>query len=540
MVQKIFITIVAILTFLSILPLLKSGFPPTHDGEYHVVRFYEFDKALRDGNFYPRWAPDLNYGYGVPILNFVYPLPNYLASFLHSFGVSFIDSFKLNMILASFVGAIFFYLWTKEFFGRLGGLVSSIFYTFSPYHFLDIYIRGSVGEVWALAFFPVFLFSITKFVKYGQLKFAILSSIFLSLIIFSHNILALMFFPFALSYIFFLIIRSKDPKYLMLNTFYIMLLSLGLSSVFWLPALIEREYVRGLGVFDYSFHFPEFYELLIPSWGSGFSGGSLQNQLSFQIGIANLLAFFVAPITALILKKRKDNNFEIIFFFIGWFILIFFLMLKVSMPIWENIPFMNYFQFPWRLLSLEILVASFLAGSIVYLWRNYILTILMIGFSFLFGIGYTNVAYYHQRSDIYYIERSNFIDGTNSPGNAFNTIWFKDINKREKEKLLLSKKEIKEKTINSSSYRFVLDIQKNKEVTVNTAYFPGWTVYVDGNKKNITIADKGLFSFDIEKGYHNILINFEETFIRKLTYIIFLISIILILSKMPFFATIKR
>lgn len=290
MVKNFSLIIVLVLTFVSILPLLKSGLPPTHDGEYHVIRFHEFYKTLVDGNPYPRWAPDLNYGFGAPILNFVYPLPSYLASLLHTFGVSFIDSFKLNMVFASFVGAIFFYLWVKEFFGKLGGLVSSIFYTFSPYHFLDIYIRGSVGEVWALGLFPAFLWSITKFIKEKKIKLAIASSISLGLIVFSHNILALMFISFALVYIIFLIFQEKNRRYLILNSFYIILLSLGLSSVFWLPALVEKGYVRGLEVFDYAFHFPEFYELIFPSWGSGFSGGGLLSQLSFQIGIANLFA----------------------------------------------------------------------------------------------------------------------------------------------------------------------------------------------------------------------------------------------------------
>ncbi len=75
-------------------PLLHSGLPPTHDGEYHVIRFYEFDKTLRDGNLYPLWGSDLNFTYGVPLFNYVYPLPNYVASFFHLLGSSFIDAFK--------------------------------------------------------------------------------------------------------------------------------------------------------------------------------------------------------------------------------------------------------------------------------------------------------------------------------------------------------------------------------------------------------------------------------------------------------------
>ena len=361
-----FLAVVSILffAFLAGFALLHPGLPPSHDGEYHVIRFFLFDEALRDGNFYPRWAAHLNNGFGVPLFNFVYPLPNYVASILHLANISFIDSFKISMLVATIIGGVFFYLWSREFWGRLGGVVSSIFYTFSPYHFVDIYIRGSVGEVWALGFFPAFLWAYTKFVKSKRKVFLILSSIFLALIIFSHNILALMFFVFSLSYIVFLISKEKSKKYLILNTLYLILLGLGLSAIFWLPAIYETKYVTGLQIFDVTSKFPELYQLLIPSWGSGFSGTGIQNELSYQVGAANLLAIFLSMMVITLQIKRESNKLPCTLFFFACFIFTFYLMLNISLPVWKTIPLMNYFQFPWRLLSLEIIFASFLAGSI--------------------------------------------------------------------------------------------------------------------------------------------------------------------------------
>jgi hypothetical protein len=539
MVKKLPLAITLVLTFISVMPLLKSGLPPTHDGEYHVIRFYEFYKTLTDGHLYPRWAPDLNYGFGVPLFNFVYPLPNYVASLLHFFGFSFIDSFKFNMVLASFVGAVFTYLWSKGFYGKLGGLISSVLYTYSPYHFLDIYIRGSVGEVWALGLFPAFLWSITKYIKEQEKRFAIISSVVLALVIFSHNILALMFFPFALLYIIFLTYQSKERRHLIFNAAYIILLGLGLSSIFWLPALLERQFVRGLEVFDYSFHFPEIYELIIPSWGSGFSGGSLRDTLSFQIGIANLLALVLSLVAVILGRKNKERSW-LSLFFLGWFFLTLFLMLSISKPLWQNVPFINYFQFPWRFLSLEILIISFLAGNIVYLRKGKVITWFIVSLSFLLGIGYTGVAYYHQRDDGYYTKRSNFIDGTNSPGNAFNTIWFKDINKREESKLTLSEGIIKSQNLRPTNYSFVIMTGIDQKATINTAYFPGWKAYVDEKVVDTETTDKGLFSFDLKKRESKVDIKFEDTNIRKLSTLVFTFSLLIAFFKLPFFATIKR
>ena len=516
------VTIILFFAFLAGFALLHPGLPPTHDGEYHIIRFFLFNEALRDGNLYPRWAAHLNNGFGVPLFNFVYPLPNYVASFFHLINIGFIDSFKISMFIATIVGGVFFYLWSKEFWGRLGGIVSSVFYTFSPYHFVDIYIRGSVGEVWALGFFPAFLWAYTRFVKSKRKVFLMFSSIFLALIIFSHNILALMFFFFSLSYIVLLVCIEKNKKYLILNTLYLILLGLGLSAIFWLPAIYETKYVTGLQIFDVTAHFPDLYQLLIPSWGSGFSGAGLHQELSFQIGIANLIAAFAGLIVILLQVKKKDKRYFYTLFFLGWFIFVLFLMLNMSLPVWRAIPFMKYFQFPWRLLSLEILFASFLAGSIFSFnikgkFINFSLAILLIFIAFILGIGYAKPAYYHNRDDNYYIARSNFIDGTNSIDNVFNTVYLKSIPAKEKERAIFIKgtgKIVMDKA-RSNFYEFTIQADTNSKIQTNLAYFPGWEVYVNGRKEPLMLAQNGHFTFLVPRGKNKVEIIFKNTLVRK-------------------------
>lgn len=485
--------------------LLSPGLPPTHDGEYHVIRFYEFNKALQSGEWYPRWASDLNNGYGVPLFNYVYPLPNYVASLLHFWGASFIDAFKLEMFIATILGAIFMYLWSRQFWGNWAGVVSAILYTYSPYHFLDIYIRGSVGEVWALGLFPVFLWSITKFIKEKNLLFIPISSIALSLVIFSHNILALMFTPFALSYMAFLYFQAKDKKYLIHNTLYIMLLGIGLSAIFWLPALFERQYVHGLEIYDTRQHFVEFYQLIFPSWGSGFSSDPGTEGLSFQIGIVNLFTLIIC-IVLLLIKQARVKYMGIIIFMLGWIIFEIFLMLPVSSFVWEKIPLIQYFQFPWRLLSLVILGSSFLAGSITAFPKiGRMVVFMVLATAILLGLGYAKAAYYHQRDDAYYISRSNFIDGTNSPGNTFNTIWF-----------------------NNSLAKATSRIEeKGSILQVNTAYFPGWKVFIDNVAVETKINKNGLIEFAKPFSYDKIEIKFSDTKIRRIAVILSMISLLI-------------
>ncbi|RJQ25253.1 hypothetical protein C4577_06140 [Candidatus Parcubacteria bacterium] len=520
------ILIVLFLAAYSGISLLHPGLHPTHDGEYHIVRFYEFDKTLRDGNWYPRWAPDLNNGYGIPLFNYVYPLPNYAASLLHLFGFSFIDSFKLSLFLASIIGSIFFYNWSKLFWGRWGGVASAVLYLFSPYRFVDIFVRGSIGEIWALALLPALLWSVTKFIREKSNAYIILSGLFLSLIIFSHNILALMFFIFSLFYIGFLIYQEKNKKYLILNTFYIILLGLGLSAIFWLPALLEKQYVVGLQIYDIENNFPEIFQLLFPSWGTGFSNGSMSNQMSQQIGVANLLVVFLS-ILRLFIGNKKNRN--LLIFFLFSFFLVFLLMTKSSLFIWETVPFMDYFQFPWRFLSLIIVIVPFLGGSLVHFIRPKILIILICLLSIFLARDYGKVAYYHNRDDNYYITRSNFIDSTNSPGNFFNTIWFDSGLKKENEKLKIKEGKIMMSPLflSSEKYLYKLDVKEEGKLVFNTAYFPGWSVQIDNKETKIT-QEKGLISFTVPKGPHSVKIELAKTPVRNMASALSLLSVILI------------
>ena len=516
--------IVIVAAFVAGFALLHPGLPPTHDGEYHVVRFYEFDKILRDGNWYPRWASDLNHGFGVPLFNYVYPLPNYIASFLHLFNISFIDSFKLSMFIASMVGGIFMYLWAKDFWGEKGAIVSSVFYTFSPYHFVDMYIRGSVGEVWALGFFPAVLWSITMFVKKSNRRYFFLSSFFFALTIFSHNILALMFFPFVVSYAIFL--TWKRIK-LFLLTLLIFVFGISLSAIFWLPALLEKKYVVGLEVYDVFSNFPDLYQLLIPSWGGGFfRDDTFGNQMSVQIGLANLLVVLLGFIAFFVLKWRGNKKYLILLFYQIWFFILFFLMISQSMFVWENVPFMKYFQFPWRFLSLTILSCSFIAGSIPILWKPRLVSLVLIILTFSLGIGYAKPAYYLMRNDSYYVTRSNFIDGTNSPGNVFNTIWIAKKLQREKNKIRINQDiVINSESINTTNYLLKISAKKNTEMVVNTVYFPGWEILIDNDPSKVK-NQNGLISVDLPKGEHEVIVKLGLTTVQRIALMVSFITVV--------------
>ena len=135
------------------------------------------------------------------------------------------------------------------------------------------------------------------------------------------------------------------------------------------------------------------------------------------------------------------------------------------------------------------------------------------------------------RDDSYYISRSNFIDGTNSPGNVFNTIWMNGSLKKQKNKIAFAEGngKIKLGVMKSTNYNFNVLAEKNSKIIINTAYFPGWTSFIDGKQVGMKPNRDGLITFFVPKGEHDIMLKFMNTNIRKIAKIWSLITIILTL-----------
>jgi len=191
MKMKMWICVVILfcISVYAVLPLFGRGYIPTHDGEYHIMRIVEFSKMLGAGYVVPRWAPDLNSGYGIPIFNFHYPFPNYIGSFMRVFTHDAVSAFQISMGLGYILVVFMAFAWLTALFGAVPALVGAITAAFVPYLFVDMYVRGTIGEIWAMVFLFLSLFLIEK------KKYVFFAYTF-GLLIVSHNILAMVFTPF--------------------------------------------------------------------------------------------------------------------------------------------------------------------------------------------------------------------------------------------------------------------------------------------------------------------------------------------------------
>jgi uncharacterized membrane protein len=189
-----------ILYFIFIIPavwaLLRPGYISMHD-DLQVMRLYEMEKCFRDGQIPCRWVPDMGAGYGFPLFNFYSPLPYYFGMVFRLFGLSYIWSVKLLFVIALVVSGYFMYLLVKEFTGKFGGLVAGVLYVYVPYHAVQVYVRGALGESWGMLFAPLLLWATYKYLKESKVSHFVISIVALAGVLTSHNIISMVFIPFA-------------------------------------------------------------------------------------------------------------------------------------------------------------------------------------------------------------------------------------------------------------------------------------------------------------------------------------------------------
>ncbi|HUD20176.1 MAG TPA: 6-pyruvoyl-tetrahydropterin synthase-related protein [Patescibacteria group bacterium] len=517
-----------IIVSLCILPLLYflvPGLPVTHDGPDHVARIANFYQSLSEGNLVPRWAANLNWGYGHPILMFLYPLPSYVASLFHAFGFSFVDATKLVFVVAYIASALMMYLWAAAAFNKRVGVIAAVLYAFAPYRFVDMAVRGAIGEHIAFVFPPLVLYLLfclahNRAALNKKVWYAIGVSLTVAALILSHNAISIMFMPIILLYIIYLyfFVTKKDNVFLF-SSLVAFFCGFGLSAFFWIPAEFEGKYtlrdiVTAGGVSD---RFVPWIKFIFSGWSYGTS-----DELSKSIGFTG----WIGVLAAIWAVTRKQTKAFVWFVSaaVAVFVISLFIMTAQSAFIWDQITLLQKFQFPWRFLSVSVFSVSILGGIGIDAFCNHLKRYEMYviaGFCILTVVlSYTmwKPKAYSVKPESYY---SGIYNSTTDTGES-SPIWsvrFMEHRPNDPIGVISGVATIKPISRTTTKHIYQVSVPTSARLVENTLYFPGWNVYVDGVKTDMQFQDpeyRGLITFHIASGDHTVSIIFTDTKLRKI------------------------
>lgn len=537
----IFFILVA--TVIATRELFFKGFFPMHD-DMQVGRLYQMDLCFRDGQIPCRWVPDMGYSYGYPLFNFYPPFPYYLGQFFHLLGFSYINSIKLLFILGFFVSGVFIYLLTEKLWGKWGGILSSILYLLAPYHSVDVYVRGAMNEFWALAFLPGLYWSVYEVIERddeSRNRYLLFFSLFLALLLLSHNVMSFIFAPGVALFALVLIWLKKQSFWRIFFTFVkYVFLGLGMAVFFTLPVIFEQKYVHIetmlMGYFNYLAHYVSIGKLLFSRyWGYGSSSWQQTEGMPFQVGFPHWIlavATFILFIFLSFRKKTLKNKTFLVSFFFLLFLGSLFLIHPRSVFIWNRIPYLAYLQFPWRFLTLVIFAASVLGGGLIFLIKNKTKNALLALFLIIVTI-LLNFTFF-KPAEIIDIDDTEKLFSAKGWHRLQTDAIFDYLPKSAKAppadpapavpQVIEGEVEVSEVSKGTDWYRFETKGTQGV-VQIPIYFFPGWKVYVDGEETDFVYDNPlGLITVSLSEGEHSVLVRLTNTPVRTAANLVSLIA----------------
>lgn len=515
------IILLLFLSYPSIKSLLVPGGYTSHDLTHHVVRQISMHNLLSEGQFPPRWSGNLNNGYGYPTFIFIYPLPALLGEVFHETGLNYVESVKAVMLFSMLSSVVGMYLFLRELFGkkaRLAVFLGAIFFLYAPVRFLNVYVSAAVGNALALGILPFIFWSLVKLSK-GARWGILTGSLSLAALVAAHNVTTLMFAPVILVFSLYLLLNSKNPRQLFLYFAATALFGAGISAFFWLPALIEKQYIIYNEVLPrfWADHFPTLKQLIRSPWGYGFSKPGLVDGLSFQIGLIHIFVVGLLSISFWFYRKKKEFA-QLSFFSLTFFVTSIFLMLEISLPLWDSVPLLGFVQFPGRFLAVAVFSASIAATLLVYhLPFKKLLFLFLLVLVLYANRNHLRVNLPFNPGEDFYLSQQT----TTTMAGEHLPRWGRIPPKPSSEKLSLLEGEAEITLAENKSHKVAAHISSKEDIRLrfNQFYFPGWTIKANGQNVDFNYLEegenRGLPVFELPAGEYKLEANFTKTPVRK-------------------------
>ncbi|MBI5878941.1 MAG: hypothetical protein HZB53_14925 [Chloroflexi bacterium] len=541
---------VAALLLVGLHPFSYTSLAASFDGLLHLYRLVELDHLLRQGEWYPRWAPDFVFGFGYPIFNFYAPLAYYLSALVHAFGVTYADTATLFFIACTLAGAWAMYALALNLSGsRHGALVAALAYGYAPTHIYDNFYRSAWGTVLAFALAPFLLWALHRWHCEGHLRHLVAATLGAAALMLAHNVSALLLMPVAgtaaVSYVVFAPSEAVRIRLLRAaGAVGALAVGLGLSAFFWLPAISETAYVQTWRLvippdFDFRTHFLSVADWF--AWPAPAEIGRINPDLVNTLGpVQCLLA--VAGMGLLLrhsVMSRQRATPLGAFLFIALFLAgSLWMTLPSSLAVWEGIALLPSLQFPHRFLTIAALSApllgAFALAQAPLRWRGataatVIVALVLSALPFLYPRPQPATNPEPGLADMLAHEHRTGALGTTASG-EYLPVWVKFVPRnsafeeaiangenpqRFESRSLPAGSKVLSQQVSALASALTISATQPFTATFRQFFFPGWQAYIDDQPVVTTASEgQGLTVVAVPSGTHTVTLRFTSTAVR--------------------------
>ncbi len=539
--------VLGLLVSVALVPLFDPRLPHSADGKLHLFRSVSLDWLIQHGWLWPRYSPDMVYGYGYPVFNYYAPLTYYGVVGLHQMGFEMLTALRLAFGLALVVGAGGVFRLVANYGGALAGYVAAVTFGLAPYVLFNNLTRGALPEAWGLALTPWLWWLVQQAWRQPRARILFGLGLAYAALFLTHNLSALLGTPL-LALIF--LAEGFGPLQHNLRAGLrhagVILLALAggltLAAFFWLPAVLETGYVQISQLvtpasLDYHHYFLNWRDWL--TWPRTFDPRLEAPPIPVTLGLPQTL---LALAGALTLARGRDPAGRARGWLFGLGLLgVLGLTSTLSLPLWESIAGLRFIQFPWRFLGPATLLAAILAGAAAHAlvarsarWGPGV-AVGVIPLLILYALTWTYVNYYPFQAhpglaDLYTYEFESGAIGTTSTGEFLPTA-VTELPPPESLRARYAAQPVIDRLDETrlpaevqvvTTHSMLLSATTTFRAPVAFVatylwfYFPGWQATVDGQPTTLQVTKPyGLIAIPVPAGQHTVQVNFASTPLRE-------------------------
>ena len=335
------------------------------DAPHFYYRLHEIEWLSDRGVLWPRWGPNLSYGYGYPVFHYYGSLAFYPSLILHKVGLSLLTSFQAGFWLALVCSGWATFLWLRRVTrDDRAAVLGAIVYIYIPYHLNATLYRWNLPEPWAMVFPPLALYGLHRLADTPDRRSVALTALSCAALVLTSNLATIVFVPLLATYALLLLVLNTGRKRLFGYLGSAAGLALALCAFFVIPAFVDRDAIQitrgvstgGTNIYN---HFLPLHRLLTQPLSAD---PSRTNPLYDPLSLG--FAAFVAGGSALTVWFRSRSRTTRIL--VLWALLLTLgcvcLATRAGEPIYKIFPSLRILQFPWRFLAPASLTIALLVG----------------------------------------------------------------------------------------------------------------------------------------------------------------------------------
>jgi len=365
-----------LVTLVAGLPLMIGRVLSGHDIVVYLINAQQTAENLRAGEIFPAWGGGYNAGFGAPTLIFFPPLTSYLHAIPILLGVPVIVGVSVWSLIGLWLSGFAMYVWLSSSGFRSNALLASMVYMVAPYRMIDLYSRSALAEHWAFVWPPLILWVATVPGLGSMTRISLVAFSTAALLL--SNIPLATFFGAGLAVWFVVSKQINGKRAAVLGGaalgFFVAAFALVPQALSSSLLAVDQYYGPAAGRFR-------------PSANTLFNGGGIWD---FNAQVSTMVvAAFVLVLLSFVLLPRQTNSEKG-----AWLVVIAsgLCLVAATKPaglIWDALPLVSKFQFPWRIGSLLVFAVAFMV-ALLDRRRGWLLVSLVVVTSLPFsGWGHT-------------------------------------------------------------------------------------------------------------------------------------------------------